>query len=163
MGVITSLDSYDWQHVFEYAGRDGYECGECKGRGKIGVDFDTHECDACSGRGLIPDENAAGSAPRRVNGAACAEDVFGRADVEHVFDQSEGERDGAKWLIAGVLKDGRFFFIEAGCDYTGWDCQANGTSWVSDTLGQLARFGLTDEARERLPGVAAALAQGVWT
>lgn len=101
--------------------------------------------------------------PSAVTGASCAVTGFARSDVAHILDKSEGENDGPSWMIAGVLNDGRFFFIEAGCDYTGWGCQSSGSSWVADTLGQLARFGLTDEARERLPGVASALAQGVWT
>lgn len=103
-----------------------------------------------------------GGTPKPVEGATCGAAAFMREDVEHVFDKSEGENDGPPWLIAGVLRDGRYFFIEAGCDYTGWDCRASGSSWVADSLAQLARFGLTDEARERLPGVHAALAGGAW-
>jgi len=32
----------------------------------------------------------------------------------------ESENEGNSWLAFGLLKDGRWFFITAGCDYTGW-------------------------------------------
>ena len=47
--------------------------------------------------------------------------TFSRADVEHVEKLSEGEHDEKDWLVVGRLKDGRWFFLSAGCDYTGWD------------------------------------------
>jgi hypothetical protein len=46
---------------------------------------------------------------------------FGIADVETVIGAVEGEHDGDSWVIAVVLKDGRFAVLEASCDYTGWD------------------------------------------
>jgi hypothetical protein len=41
-------------------------------------------------------------------------------------------------------------FLEAGCDYTGWDCQADGFAYVAASLNDLVRFGLTTEHREAL-------------
>src|SRR5688572_32434561 len=55
---------------------------------------------------------------------------FGRADVEQVFAIREGEHDERNWLCYGQLKDGRYFFLSAGCDYTGWDCQSGGCAFV---------------------------------
>ena len=75
---------------------------------------------------------------------------FTREDVKKIIAQSEGENDGPSWLIYGQLKDKRWFFIEAGCDYTGWDCQAGGTAIVAGNRKDLERYGLTKEARERL-------------
>lgn len=46
---------------------------------------------------------------------------FGREDIERIIAKSEGIHDEKDWLVAGQLKDGRFFFLSAGCDYTGWD------------------------------------------
>lgn len=83
-------------------------------------------------------------------------------DIAHVFDSYPGANNGPAWMIAGVLKDGRYFYLEASCDYTGWDCQAGGTTTVARDLRALYHFGLTDEARERLPGVIAALESGHW-
>jgi hypothetical protein len=49
------------------------------------------------------------------------ETPFSREDVAEIIGIYEGENDEENWVIAGVLKDGRYFMIEAGCDYTGWD------------------------------------------
>lgn len=38
----------------------------------------------------------------------------------------EGERDAENWVWRVTLEDGEIWFAEAGCDYTGWDCQ----SWI---------------------------------
>ena len=46
---------------------------------------------------------------------------FSRADVAEVTACVEGENDEDNWLVAGRLFDGRWFFLDAGCDYTGWD------------------------------------------
>ena len=45
---------------------------------------------------------------------------FGIMDVEFVFAHAEGENDGADWKAAGLLTDGRWFYVSAWCDYTGW-------------------------------------------
>jgi hypothetical protein len=46
--------------------------------------------------------------------------------------------------------DGRWFHIEAGCDYTGWDCQAGGAATVAKTKANIIRYGCTDEDRKIL-------------
>jgi hypothetical protein len=73
-----------------------------------------------------------------------------RRDVVRVIAASEGKNDGPNWLIVVELADGRFAFVEAGCDYTGWDCQAGGSCTTATSLGELYQFGLTEEARGRL-------------
>lgn len=45
---------------------------------------------------------------------------FGSSDVDYMIAMSDGENDEQDWVGAGRLKDGRWFYIEAGCDYTGW-------------------------------------------
>lgn len=75
---------------------------------------------------------------------------FTRADVARIIALSEGQNDGPPWVIAGELVDGRFFSIEAGCDYTGWDCQASGSTCIAMSFGEIVLFGLTDAARDRL-------------
>lgn len=87
----------------------------------------------------------------RVSGSNdCGRDPFGIDDVSEVIAAERGENDGASWIMAGRLMDGRFFFLSAGCDYTGWDCQAWGDSHVSATLQQLIVCGMTRRDRERL-------------
>lgn len=48
-------------------------------------------------------------------------DPFGAGDVAEVLGSVEGENDESDWIMVGRLKDGRFFKVKAGCDYTGWD------------------------------------------
>lgn len=80
----------------------------------------------------------------------CSADTFDITDVVDIVASSEGENDGESWMMAGKLSDGRFFFLDAWCDYTGWDCQSGGDAQVADTLDNLIRFGMTESARERL-------------
>ena len=41
-------------------------------------------------------------------------------EVTLVIAASPGENDGANWIAAVLLADGRFAAIHAWCDYTGW-------------------------------------------
>lgn len=75
---------------------------------------------------------------------------FSIDDVETVFAEDEGENDGENWISFGRLKDGRYYFLAAGCDYTGWDCQASGHSFESFSREEVERFGMGDYDRERL-------------
>ena len=45
---------------------------------------------------------------------------FTRKDIKHVISMAYGENDGDDWILVVQLWDGRFAFLEAGCDYTGW-------------------------------------------
>lgn len=56
---------------------------------------------------------------------------FGTEDVSIIHGYSFGENDGDDWIMWGKLHDGRYFFISAWCDYTGWGCQEGGRSYVS--------------------------------
>lgn len=80
----------------------------------------------------------------------CDPAPFGLDDVAEALHAVNGENDGPSWLMVGKLKDGRYFFLDAGCDYTGWDCQASGDAQVADTLENLIRYGMTTDARSRL-------------
>lgn len=46
--------------------------------------------------------------------------------VTEVLASAEGENDGANWICVVKMDDGQFAMVSAGCDYTGWDCQASG-------------------------------------
>jgi hypothetical protein len=59
--------------------------------------------------------------PTPVAGATCTDDAIKREDVTTIYGYADGEPDSLPWLIAGKLKDGRHFYLEASCDYTGWD------------------------------------------
>lgn len=71
-------------------------------------------------------------------------------DVAEVYGRSPGFNDGPDWLVYGKLKDGRYFHLHAGCDYTGWECQSGGYCYVSLDLDSLIQFAMNDEHRDRL-------------
>ena len=71
-------------------------------------------------------------------------------DVAEVIARDDGENDGPNWIAVFRLRDGRFAFLSAGCDYTGWGCQESGSTWFAASLGALVQWGLTDDARGRL-------------
>lgn len=45
---------------------------------------------------------------------------FEQADIAETLAVSDGEYDEYDWLWIGKLKDGRYAFMAAGADYTGW-------------------------------------------
>jgi hypothetical protein len=84
------------------------------------------------------------------------------ADVEKVtdYDISYG---GIEWtpessyggtelemLVIGKLRDGRWFYVSAGNDYTGWGCQDYSDVRVARTRKQLVEQALTDSDRRAL-------------
>lgn len=83
-------------------------------------------------------------------GLTTSTDPFTREDVAILLGVADGDNDGPDWICFGKLHDGRYFSLAAGCDYTGWDCVANGRSAVADTEDQILHFGLTDEERQRM-------------
>lgn len=79
----------------------------------------------------------------------CSALTFKREDVATILLAREGENDGAEWIFVGILKDGRYATVIAGCDYTGWECQANNIGDVyPDRATMLA--GVGDEIRDLL-------------
>lgn len=91
MTLLPQLDSYDWEQVFAWSAN---------------VDRSGNGCSA-------PEPAAPGIE------VSCA--PFDREDVVKLFGIVDGEGDGSEWIAYGKLRDGRFFSIAAGCDYTGWD------------------------------------------
>lgn len=86
-----SGSEWDWPEVFKYA----------SGAGEGGTPF-----------WVLPN-----SKPEQNGEPAASFDI---ADVDGVEASVEGENDGADWVVFGLLKDGRWFSVTAGCDYTGW-------------------------------------------
>jgi hypothetical protein len=82
-----------------------------------------------------------------VDSTRCSISPFTREDVVEIYGICEGENDGDPWRVYGKLRDNRYFYLEAGCRYTGWDCMAGGRAWVSSTRDGIIREGLTEEAR----------------
>lgn len=80
--------------------------------------YDWSEAFAYAGGGGYGNHNVSAALPGDTSVSVAP---FGRRDVAEVLALSEGENDGANWLCVGRLKDGRWFALDAGCDYTGWD------------------------------------------
>lgn len=75
---------------------------------------------------------------------------FELSDVATILRDEEGQNDGDPWRAVGVLKDGRFFYLSAWCDYTGWDCQSGGSCETADTLDNLIRWRMGDDDRRAM-------------
>lgn len=72
-------------------------------------------------------------------------------DVVEIVAESEGEHDERSWVAVGTLKDSRAFLLEASCDYTGWDCQAGGSSVIGKRIEDVIHpLCMTDEVRSRV-------------
>lgn len=121
MKKLKGADSYDWREVFGYVGEPG-----------------------TSAYGRVSISPVMGEDP------PASVDPFGLADVAEVVAMSEGENDGPDWLVVVKLTDGRYAFVSAGCDYTGWDCQAGGRGMVSMSKSRLIRYGIGVGERSRL-------------
>lgn len=93
---------------------------------------------------------AASKPPTPVGDDPPSGEPFGMDDIAEIIAAEAGENDGQEWVCALELVDGRYAYIEAGCDYTGWDCQTSGSAWVASDLHNLIRWGLTESARRRL-------------
>jgi len=91
--MIDILDDYDWGQAFQYAGEVDEESYYDNGEASI--------------------SSAAGE--------QCDTSSFSRSDVVEIYGYQVGENDEQNWKMAGLLCDGRHFFLSAGCDYTGWD------------------------------------------
>lgn len=88
--------------------------------------------------------------PHPCVGAACSLAACSIDDVTDVIASSEGENEGPMWIGVFVMRDGRYLFLGAVCDNTGWDCQSNGSSWVADEYESLFQFGIGGNDRWRL-------------
>lgn len=67
---------------------------------------------------------------------------FSLLDIERVLAVWEGENDGEDWRWVLRLHDGRFVFLQGGCDYTGWDCQSWASHVITDSAESAAQKAL---------------------
>lgn len=105
--------------------------------------YDWQEAFACAMRDEL----------RPVPGYSGSMAPFAVGDVAEILALSEGQNDEQSWFGAFRLKDGRFVFVSAWCDHTGWGCQDGGLARVAASLEDLKRLGIDDAVRARLfPG-----------
>lgn len=88
--------------------------------------------------------------PAHVRERKMRDEAYKAEDVAEILAMIEGESDGADWIGLFKMNDGKFMCVRAGCDYTGWDCQAGGSSDYADTLQDVIAGGLTADERDRL-------------
>lgn len=62
---------------------------------------------------------------------------FTDGDIREIIHWREGERDADAWLAVLELTDGRFAYVSAWCDYTGWDCRAGSEVTYAESLDAL--------------------------
>lgn len=72
--------------------------------------------------------------------------------IQAVIGCDRGQNDGPDWIALVWLDDGRFAFMSAGCDYTGWGCADWGYIMYSDTLERMLQYGLSGDAILRMSG-----------
>jgi hypothetical protein len=60
----------------------------------------------------------------------------------------EGENDEQSWLLLCQLDNGYYAYLEAWCDYTGFDCQGGMKLYCSKELHILVEMAMDDTARE---------------
>lgn len=75
--------------------------------------------------------------------------VLSRDDVTDIYAISEGANDEEEWLLFGRAK-GMYFFLNAWCDYTGWDCRSGGGVFVARSKQRIIDFAITPEEKVRL-------------
>jgi len=61
-------------------------------------------------------------------------------DIQNVLYAKEGEPDGDDWKLVVKLKSGKFGWLTAWCDYSGWGCQEGGKSAIVDTEAEARAF-----------------------
>lgn len=72
------------------------------------------------------------------------QDGFGSSDIQYVLAVWEGHNDGDDWRWILQLKDGRYVYLQGGCDFTGWDCQSWASSVFAETAEAAALYALGD-------------------
>ncbi len=73
-----------------------------------------------------------------------------RFDVKMVIASAEGCKDERNWVGIFQLKDGRYLYVSAWCDFTGWECQSGGVADFRDTIDDVCRELCTDDDRHRM-------------
>jgi hypothetical protein len=121
MSIPKEIEGYDWEHVFQCVGPP-------------------------EGDSYAYNEPAVSAAA----GSVASAEPFQRKDVARVIATRDGENDGISWLGVFELEDGRFAFVSASCDYTGWDCQSGGHGIVAHSLAHLCKMGIGEADLEAL-------------
>lgn len=77
-------------------------------------------------------------------------DMLDYTQFETVYFVRPGCNDGENWTFLIRHRNGYYVFFDAGCDYTGFDCQGGGSITYSRDGEKMWSLGLTDEMRMQL-------------
>lgn len=58
-------------------------------------------------------------------------------DVKRIIHYRPGENDDFSWLYVLEMTDGRFAYVSAWCDYTGWGCRDGAEVSYANSLIEL--------------------------
>ncbi len=70
--------------------------------------------------------------------------------IEEVYFYHNGENDEEPWYILGKLTNNMYFYMDASCDYTGFDCQGSIDFYFSTCVKSMILFGMINRSRELL-------------
>ena len=118
--VPEELTGYDWDEAFGVAGDELGTGGNFRAKETPNFAFKYNSADIRPAK-----ETKVSLAP------------FDRRDIKKLIAYADGKNDGPEWIALMELWDGRFAYLEAGCDYTGWDCQSGGSVSVANCLEDL--------------------------
>lgn len=66
-------------------------------------------------------------------------------NLQHIFYFQTGQRDNDPWYVLGQFSNNVYFYINAWCDYTGFDCRAGIRVHCSKDLDFLKTMGIVDK------------------
>ena len=69
-------------------------------------------------------------------------------DLETIYAFQEGENDNEEWILLGQAQSGYYVFMEARCDYTGFDCQGGGTVALTDDWDKMWNYYMDENSRD---------------
>jgi hypothetical protein len=86
-------------------------------------------------------------------GYSGSQQAFEVGDIAELFDVAVERGDYAETKVraAGVTRDGRYFFLAAGCDTTGWDCQSSCNVAFASDRSSLWTWAMGEDDRRALP------------
>lgn len=70
-------------------------------------------------------------------------------DVAVIVQALEGENEEYDWIIYGLLENGKWFCLHAGCGYTGWEYGTNGSGYTANSDAELISMCMTSNMRLR--------------
>ena len=77
-------------------------------------------------------------------------DMIDYNQFEKVYYAKPGSNDEENWTFLVKHKNGNYVFFDAGCDYTGFDCQGGGSITYTLDGKKMWLLGLTDDMRNNL-------------